>query len=108
MSGCDNYSLTYTSNSWAFNGDTREFDVIENSDSAGIELYIVKRNTTTPPNKPNNEKQEMSITLILIITFSIVAGVTIVGLIVFFIRKHISKTKINNYVSTLSDHLIDI
>ena len=107
VSNMSSFSIRYISKSWAFNEDTREFNVIKESLNDLSWFYIVKRvDDIVPTNSTSNKNGSRA--LILIVSISIVSFVIFIVCIIFII-KCIKKKKINEYVSSVaSDQLISV
>ena len=105
--GKPNYSLHYLSNSWAFTGDTRQFDLIDQFETGFTNFFIVKRNSKQEI-KEADEKPNSSLTRVLIISLITVSAIAVTGLIAYIIIKCIVKNKINEYVSSVTEQPIEI
>ena len=99
------YDITYSSNVWAFNNDTRIFDLVETKENDIIEFVIKKRKAE---DSALIEEDTRSKTNLIIIALIVTSVILVVILIVFIVRKRIVKSRITNYIEVVSESLVDV
>ena len=106
--GPDNFTCTFISSSWAFNKLTRLFDVItyRQEDNATSYAVIRRNDENHDDGSESDDKYNKYKVTIIVSAVSFIVVVSVV--LVFVIRTFVKKKKINKYISTLSESLVDV
>ena len=100
----ESYNINYNSNSWAFNGTTRKFD-LSYVDINPLRLFsITKREEETNPTKQTKEK--MFSKKVIIGLAACVVALIIVVLASFLVLKKVRANKIKNYMSSTAEERV--